>query len=155
MVIFLFSATMLNSESITIEKCVSINNDKNRLDCFDSFFVESEQEQQEQEVQEIVQKKPQIEKEPAIRKRFIKRKEKIEYKIPKVVSNLMIEKIVKRNGSYILTLNNDTKWTTSEVVWNDNELQEKASIEIVPGVFGSKFIKIKGTKIKLRVKEIK
>ena len=150
MVIFLFSATMLNSESITIEKCVSINNDKNRLDCFDSFFVESEEE-----VQEIVQKKPQIEKESAIQKKVIKRKEKIEYKIPKVVSNLMIEKIVKRNASYILTLNNDTKWTTSEVVWNDNELQEKASIEIVPGVFGSKFIKIKGTKTKLRVKEIK
>ena len=150
MVIFLFSAAMLNSESITIEKCVSINNDKDRLDCFDSFFVESEEA-----VQEVVQKKPQIEKEPAIQKKVVKRKETIEYKIPKVVSNLMIEKIVKRNGNYIFTLNDETKWTTTEVVWNDDELEEKVSIEIVPGVFGSKFIKIKGTKTKLRVKEVK
>ena len=68
---------------------------------------------------------------------------------------LKISSIEKLGNNFSIKLNDGTIWKTNESIWNKDVLKPEANVLIEPGAFGSKFIKFKGTKTKIRVKRIK
>ena len=157
------STFMLSAEN-SIQDCSLIKEDLKRLECFDSFFstsndlilidsdsiIEIQNENIENDNMKVV-----IDNEIDIPQEVTSKKIKLEATQEILDKFLKINSIQKLGNNYSIKLNDGTIWKTNESIWNKDILKPDANVLIEPGAFGSKFIKFKGTKTKIRVKRIK
>ncbi len=157
------STFMLSAEN-SIQDCSLIKEDLKRLECFDSFFstsndlilidsdsiIEIQNENIENDNMKVV-----IDNEIDIPQEVTSKKIKLEATQEILDKFLKINSIQKLGNNYSIKLNDGTIWKTNESIWNKDILKPDTNVLIEPGAFGSKFIKFKGTKTKIRVKRIK
>tara|TARA_Y100000768_G_scaffold384580_1_gene368904 strand:+ start:1553 stop:2041 length:489 start_codon:yes stop_codon:yes gene_type:complete len=148
-------AFTVQSQDKRIEDCTLIIDNNERLSCFDSFFqTDKKQILVNQEDVEIF-----IEKD----KKAIKNKKdeedsnKLIVKAPLSVieENLSLNGIRLSGGDFIFELNNGSFWRSIENVRKKDIPTPGDKVELQPGIFGSTFLKIKGTKTKIRIKAVK
>ncbi|MEK9903484.1 MAG: hypothetical protein VW556_06905 [Gammaproteobacteria bacterium] len=142
-------ASSLVAEEKKIEDCTKILDNNDRLSCFDSFFLtDKKQILVNQEDIEIFKKKIDDEK---------KGKEKLIVKAPSSVikENLILSGIKLAGTDLIFELNDKSIWRTIENVRKKDIPTPGDKVELEPGIFGSMFLKIKGTKTKIRIKKVR
>ena len=153
-IIFFYSfilvfASSLIAEEKKIEDCTKILDNNDRLSCFDSFFLtDKKQILVNQEDIEIFEEKIADEK---------KGREKLIVKAPSSIikENLILNGIKLAGTDLIFELNDKSIWRTIENVRKKDIPTPGDKIELEPGIFGSMFLKIKGTKTKIRIKEVR
>ena len=160
----LIISTFILSAENSIQDCSLIKEDLKRLECFDSFFssssnltlidsdsvIEIQNENTEKNNEEEI-----IDNRIDVTKQVNSKKIKLEASQEILDRFLKIRSIKKLGNNYSIKLNDGTIWKTNESIWNKDILKPEANVLIEPGAFGSKFIKFKGTKTKIRVKRIK
>ena len=137
------------AEEKKIEDCTKIIDNNDRLSCFDSFFLtDKKQILVNQEDIEIFEEKIDDEK---------KGKEKLIVKAPSSVikENLILNGIKLAGTDLIFELNDKSIWRTIENVRKKDIPTPGDKVELEPGIFGSMFLKIKGTKTKIRIKKVR
>ena len=142
-------ASSLVAEEKKIEDCTKILDNNDRLSCFDSFFLtDKKQILVNQEDIEIFEEKIDDEK---------KGTEKLIVKAPSSVikENLILNGIKLAGTDLIFELNDKSIWRTIENVRKKDIPTPGDKIELEPGIFGSMFLKIKGTKTKIRIKKVR
>ena len=142
-------ASSLIAEEKKIEDCTKILDNNDRLSCFDSFFLtDKKQILVNQEDIEIFEEKIDDEK---------KGKEKLIVKAPSSVikENLILNGIKLAGTDLIFELNDKSIWRTIENVRKKDIPTPGDKVELEPGIFGSMFLKIKGTKTKIRIKKVR
>ena len=152
--VFLYSSILVFASSLVaeekkIEDCTKILDNNDRLSCFDSFFLtDKKQILVNQEDIEIFEEKIDDEK---------KRREKLIVKAPSSVikENLILNGIKLAGTDFIFELNDKSIWRTIENVRKKDIPTPGDKVELEPGIFGSMFLKIKGTKTKIRIKKIR
>ena len=152
--VFLYSSILVFASSLVaeekkIEDCTKIIDNNDRLSCFDSFFLtDKKQILVNQEDIEIFEEKIDDEK---------KSKEKLIVKAPSSVikENLILNGIKLAGTDLIFELNDKSIWRTIENVRKKDIPTPGDKVELEPGIFGSMFLKIKGTKTKIRIKKVR
>ena len=142
-------ASSLVAEEKKIEDCTKIIDNNDRLSCFDSFFLtDKKQILVNQEDIEIFEEKIDDE---------IKDREKLIVKAPSSVikENLILNGIKLAGTDLIFELNDKSIWRTIENVRKKDIPTPGDKVELEPGIFGSMFLKIKGTKTKIRIKKVR
>ena len=142
-------ASSLVAEEKKIEDCTKILDNNDRLSCFDSFFLtDKKQILVNQEDIEIFEEKTDDEK---------KGREKLIVKAPSSVikENLILNGIKLAGTDLIFELNDKSIWRTIENVRKKDIPTPGDKVELEPGIFGSMFLKIKGTKTKIRIKKVR
>ena len=142
-------ASSLVAEEKKIEDCTKIIDNNDRLSCFDSFFLtDKKQILVNQEDIEIFEEKIDDGK---------KGKEKLIVKAPSSVikENLILNGIKLAGTDLIFELNDKSIWRTIENVRKKDIPTPGDKVELEPGIFGSMFLKIKGTKTKIRIKKVR
>ena len=142
-------ASSLVAEEKKIEDCTKILDNNDRLSCFDSFFLtDKKQILVNQEDIEIFEEKIDDEK---------KGKEKLIVKAPSSIikENLILNGIKLAGTDLIFELNDKSIWRTIENVRKKDIPTPGDEVELEPGIFGSMFLKIKGTKTKIRIKKVR
>ena len=137
------------AEEKKIEDCTKILDNNDRLSCFDSFFLtDKKQILVNQEDIEIFEEKIDDEK---------KGREKLIVKAPSSVikENLILNGIKLAGTDFIFELNDKSIWRTIENVRKKDIPTPGDKVELEPGIFGSMFLKIKGTKTKIRIKKVR
>ena len=137
------------AEEKKIEDCTKILDNNDRLSCFDSFFLtDKKQILVNQEDIEIFEEKIDDEK---------KGREKLIVKAPSSVikENLILNGIKLAGTDLIFELNDKSIWRTIENVRKKDIPTPGDKVELEPGIFGSMFLKIKGTKTKIRIKKVR
>ena len=153
LVIFYSSILVFASSLVAVEKkiedCTKILDNNDRLSCFDSFFLtDKKQILVNQEDIEIFEEKIDDEK---------KGTEKLIVKAPSSVikENLILNGIKLAGTDLIFELNDKSIWRTIENVRKKDIPTPGDKVELEPGIFGSMFLKIKGTKTKIRIKKVR
>lgn len=152
--VFLYSSILVFASSLVaeekkIENCTKIIDNNDRLSCFDSFFLtDKKQILVNQEDIEIFEEKIDDEK---------KGTEKLIVKAPSSVikENLILNGIKLAGTDLIFELNDKSIWRTIENVRKKDIPTPGDKVELEPGIFGSMFLKIKGTKTKIRIKKVR
>jgi len=152
--VFLYSSILVFASSLVaeekkIEDCTKIIDNNDRLSCFDSFFLtDKKQILVNQEDIEIFEEKIDDEK---------KGTEKLIVKAPSSVikENLILNGIKLAGTDLIFELNDKSIWRTIENVRKKDIPTPGDKVELEPGIFGSMFLKIKGTKTKIRIKKVR
>lgn len=152
--VFLYSSILVFASSLVAEKkkiedCTKIIDNNDRLSCFDSFFLtDKKQILVNQEDIEIFEEKIDDEK---------KGTEKLIVKAPSSVikENLILNGIKLAGTDLIFELNDKSIWRTIENVRKKDIPTPGDKVELEPGIFGSMFLKIKGTKTKIRIKKVR
>ena len=152
--VFLYSSILVFASSLVaeekkIEDCTKIIDNNDRLSCFDSFFLtDQKQILVNQEDIEIFEEKTDDEK---------KGTEKLIVKAPSSVinENLILNGIKLAGTDLIFELNDKSIWRTIENVRKKDIPTPGDKVELEPGIFGSMFLKIKGTKTKIRIKKVR
>jgi hypothetical protein len=152
--VFLYSSILVFASSLVaeekkIEDCTKILDNNDRLSCFDSFFLtDKKQILVNQEDIEIFEEKIDDEK---------KGREKLIVKAPSSVikENLILNGIKLAGTDFIFELNDKSIWRTIENVRKKDIPTPGDKVELEPGIFGSMFLKIKGTKTKIRIKKVR
>ena len=142
-------ASSLVAEEKKIEDCTKILDNNDRLSCFDSFFLtDKKQILVNQEDIKIFEEKIDDE---------IKDREKLIVKAPSSVikENLILNGIKLAGADLIFELNDKSIWRTIENVRKKDIPTPGDKVELEPGIFGSMFLKIKGTKTKIRIKKVR
>ena len=142
-------ASSLVAEEKKIEDCTKIIDNNDRLSCFDSFFLtDKKQILVNQEDIEIFEEKIDDEN---------KGREKLIVKAPSSVikENLILNGIKLAGTDLIFELNDKSIWRTIENVRKKDIPTPGDKVELEPGIFGSMFLKIKGTKTKIRIKKVR
>ena len=142
-------ASSLVAEEKKIEDCTKIIDNNDRLSCFDSFFLtDKKQILVNQEDIEIFEEKIDDVKNG---------KEKLIVKAPSSVikENLILNGIKLAGTDLIFELNDKSIWRTIENVRKKDIPTPGDKVELEPGIFGSMFLKIKGTKTKIRIKKVR
>ena len=142
-------ASSLVAEEKKIEDCTKILNNNDRLSCFDSFFLtDKKQILVNQEDIEIFEEKNVDEKTG---------REKLIVKAPSSIikENLILNGIKLAGTDLIFELNDKSIWRTIENVRKKDIPAPGDKVELQPGIFGSMFLKIKGTKTKIRIKKVR
>ena len=142
-------ASSLVAEEKKIEDCTKILDNNDRLSCFDSFFLtDKKQILVNQEDVKIFEEKIIDEK---------KGREKLIVKAPSSVikENLILNGIKLAGTDLIFELNDKSIWRTIENVRKKDIPTPGDKVELEPGIFGSMFLKIKGTKTKIRIKKVR
>ena len=142
-------ASSLVAEEKKIEDCTKIIDNNDRLSCFDSFFLtDKKQILVNQEDIKIFEEKIDDE---------IKDREKLIVKAPSSVikENLILNGIKLAGTDLIFELNDKSIWRTIENVRKKDIPIPGDKVELEPGIFGSMFLKIKGTKTKIRIKKVR
>ena len=142
-------ASSLIAEEKKIEDCTKILDNNDRLSCFDSFFLtDKKQILVNQEDIKIFEEKIDDE---------IKDREKLIVKAPSSVikENLILNAIKLAGTDLIFELNDKSIWRTIENVRKKDIPTPGDKVELEPGIFGSMFLKIKGTKTKIRIKKVR
>ena len=150
--VFLYSSILVFASSLVaeekkIEDCTKILDNNDRLSCFDSFFLtDKKQILVNQEDIKIFEEKIDDE---------IKDREKLIVKAPSSVikENLILNGIKLAGTDLIFELNDKSIWRTIENVRKKDIPTPGDKVELEPGIFGSMFLKIKGTKTKIRIKK--
>ena len=146
--ILVFASSLVTEEK-KIEDCTKILDNNDRLSCFDSFFLtDKKQILVNQEDIEIFEEKIENKK---------KGKEKLIVKAPSSVikKNLILNGIKLAGTDLIFELNDKSIWRTIENVRKKDIPTPGDKVELEPGIFGSMFLKIKGTKTKIRIKKVR
>ena len=146
--ILVFPSSLVAEEK-KIEDCTKILENNDRLSCFDSFFLtDKKQILVNQEDIEIFEEKIVDEK---------KGREKLIVKAPSSIikENLILNGIKLAGTDLVFELNDKSIWRTIENVRKKDIPTPGDKVELEPGIFGSMFLKIKGTKTKIRIKEIR
>ena len=152
--VFLYSSILVFASSLVaeekkIEDCTKILDNNDRLSCFDSFFLtDKKQILVNQEDVEIFEEKIVDEK---------KGREKLIVKAPSSIikENLILNGIKLAGADLIFELNDKSIWRTIENVRKKDIPTPGDKVELEPGIFGSMFLKIKGTKTKIRIKKVR
>jgi hypothetical protein len=152
--VFLYSSVLVFASSLVaeekkIEDCTKILDNNDRLSCFDSFYLtDKKQILVNQEDIEIFEEKIDDEK---------KGREKLIVKAPSSVikENLILNGIKLAGTDFIFELNDKSIWRTIENVRKKDIPTPGDKVELEPGIFGSMFLKIKGTKTKIRIKKVR
>jgi len=152
--VFLYSSILVFASSLVaeekkIEDCTKILDNNDRLSCFDSFFLtDKKQILVNQEDVEIFEEKIVDEK---------KGREKLIVKAPSSIikENLILNGIKLAGTDLIFELNDKSVWRTIENVRKKDIPTPGDKVELEPGIFGSMFLKIKGTKTKIRIKKVR
>ena len=152
--VFLYSSILVFASSLVaeekkIENCTKIIDNNDRLSCFDSFFLtDKKQILVNQEDIKIFEEKIDDE---------IKDREKLIVKAPSSVikENLILNGIKLAGTDLIFELNDKSIWRTIENVRKKDIPTPGDKVELEPGIFGSMFLKIKGTKTKIRIKKVR
>ena len=152
--VFLYSSILVFASSLVaeekkIEDCTKILDNNDRLSCFDSFFLtDKKQILVNQEDIEIFEEKIDDVKNG---------KEKLIVKAPSSVikENLILNGIKLAGTDLIFELNDKSIWRTIENVRKKDIPTPGDKVELEPGIFGSMFLKIKGTKTKIRIKKVR
>lgn len=152
--VFLYSSILVFASSLVaeekkIEDCTKIIDNNDRLSCFDSFFLtDKKQILVNQEDIKIFEEKIDDE---------IKDREKLIVKAPSSVikENLILNGIKLAGTDLIFELNDKSIWRTIENVRKKDIPTPGDKVELEPGIFGSMFLKIKGTKTKIRIKKVR
>ena len=152
--VFLYSSILVFASSLVaeekkIEDCTKILDNNDRLSCFDSFFLtDKKQILVNQEDIKIFEEKIDDE---------IKDREKLIVKAPSSVikENLILNGIKLTGTDLIFELNDKSIWRTIENDRKKNIPTPGDKVELEPGIFGSMFLKIKGTKTKIRIKKVR
>ncbi len=152
--VFLYSSILVFASSLVaeekkIEDCTKIIDNNDRLSCFDSFFLtDKKQILVNQEDIKIFEEKIDDEK---------KGTEKLIVKAPSSVikENLILNGIKLAGRDLIFELNDKSIWRTIENVRKKDIPTPGDKVELEPGIFGSMFLKIKGTKTKIRIKKVR
>ena len=152
--VFLYSSILVFASSLVaeekkIEDCTKILDNNDRLSCFDSFFLtDKKQILVNQEDIEIFEEKIADEK---------KGREKLIVKAPSSIikENLILNGIKLAGTDLIFELNDKSIWRTIENVRKKDIPTPGDKVELQPGIFGSMFLKIKGTKTKIRIKKVR
>ena len=152
--VFLYSSILVFASSLVaeekkIEDCTKILDNNDRLSCFDSFFLtDKKQILVNQEDIEIFEEKIDHVKNG---------KEKLIVKAPSSVikENLILNGIKLAGTDLIFELNDKSIWRTIENVRKKDIPTPGDKVELEPGIFGSMFLKIKGTKTKIRIKKVR
>ena len=152
--VFLYSSILVFASSLVaeekkIEDCTKIIDNNDRLSCFDSFFLtDKKQILVNQEDIEVFEEKIDDEK---------KGTEKLIVKAPSSVikENLILNGIKLAGTDLIFELNDKSIWRTIENVRKKDIPTPGDKVELEPGIFGSMFLKIKGTKTKIRIKKVR
>tara|TARA_A100001234_G_scaffold143761_1_gene126258 strand:+ start:279 stop:749 length:471 start_codon:yes stop_codon:yes gene_type:complete len=152
--VFLYSSILVFASSLVaeekkIEDCTKIIDNNDRLSCFDSFFLtDKKQILVNQEDIKIFEEKIDDEK---------KGTEKLIVKAPSSVikENLILNGIKLAGTDLIFELNDKSIWRTIENVRKKDIPTPGDKVELEPGIFGSMFLKIKGTKTKIRIKKVR
>ena len=152
--VFLYSSILVFASSLVaeekkIEDCTKIIDNNDRLSCFDSFFLtDKKQILVNQEDIEIFEEKIDDEK---------KGKEKLIVKVPSSViqENLILNGIKLAGTDLIFEFNDKSIWRTIENIRKKDIPTPGDKVELEPGIFGSMFLKIKGTKTKIRIKKVR
>ncbi len=152
--VFLYSSILVFASSLVaeekkIEDCTKILDNNDRLSCFDSFFLtDKKQILVNQEDIKIFEEKIDDE---------IKDREKLIVKAPSSVikENLILSGIKLAGTDLIFELNDKSIWRTIENVRKKDIPTPGDKVELEPGIFGSMFLKIKGTKTKIRIKKVR
>ena len=152
--VFLYSSILVFASSLVaeekkIEDCTKILDNNDRLSCFDSFFLtDKKQILVNQEDVEIFEEKIVDEK---------KGREKLIVKAPSSIikENLILNGIKLAGTDLIFELNDKSIWRTIENVRKKDIPTPGDKVELEPGIFGSMFLKIKGTKTKIRIKKVR
>ena len=142
-------ASSLVAEEKKIEDCTKILDNNDRLSCFDSFFLtDKKQILVNQEDIKIFEEKIDDE---------IKDREKLIVKASSSVikENLILNGIKLAGTDLIFELNDKSIWRTIENVRKKDIPTPGDKVELEPGIFGSMFLKIKGTKTKIRIKKVR
>ena len=142
-------ASSLVAEEKKIDDCTKILDNNDRLSCFDSFFLtDKKQILVNQEDIEIFEEKIVDEK---------KSREKLIVKAPSSIikENLILNGIKLAGTDLIFELNDKSIWRTIENVRKKDIPTPGDKVELEPGIFGSMFLKIKGTKTKIRIKKVR
>ena len=142
-------ASSLVAEEKKIEDCTKILDNNDRLSCFDSFFLtDKKQILVNQEDIEIFEEKIDDEK---------KGREQLIVKAPSSIikENLILNGIKLAGTDLIFELNDKSIWRTIENVRKKDIPTPGDKVELEPGIFGSMFLKIKGTKTKIRIKKVR
>ena len=142
-------ASSLVAEEKKIEDCTKILDNNDRLSCFDSFFLtDKKQILVNQEDIKIFEEKIDDE---------IKDREKLIVKAPSSVikENLILNGIKLAGTDLIFELNDKSIWRSIENVRKKDIPTPGDKVELEPGIFGSMFLKIKGTKTKIRIKKVR
>ena len=142
-------ASSLVAEEKKIEDCTKIIDNNDRLSCFDSFFLtDKKQILVNQEDIEIFEEKIDDKK---------KGTEKLIVKAPSSVikENLILNGIKLAGTDLIFELNDKSIWRTIENIRKKDIPTPGDKVELEPGIFGSMFLKIKGTKTKIRIKKVR
>ena len=142
-------ASSLVAEEKKIEDCTKIIDNNDRLSCYDSFFLtDKKQIQVNQDDIKIFEEKIDDE---------IKDSEKLIVKAPSSVikENLILNGIKLAGTDLIFELNDKSIWRTIENVRKKDIPTPGDKVELEPGIFGSMFLKIKGTKTKIRIKKVR
>ena len=142
-------ASSLVAEEKKIEDCTKILDNNDRLSCFDSFFLtDKKQILVNQEDIKIFEEKIDDE---------IKDREKLIVKAPSSIikENLILNGIKLAGTDLIFELNDKSIWRTIENVRKKDIPTPGDKVELEPGIFGSMFLKIKGTKTKIRIKKVR
>ena len=140
-----------------IEKCIQIEEDNKRLECYDSFFlnkdnvlvinndiISEEKKSEEITVQEYEEKNFGLSTK-------LRQKEQVEEL--KIVSN--IESVSQRlNLQLIIILENGQIWQSVEKI-RDIRLRDGYEVEIKEGFMSGYTLRVPGKKIKLRVRRQK
>ncbi len=172
--IFTFIAFTISANQ-SVKECTSIENDQERLVCYDKIFLSTNElividsssvieikkiEKEEEEKGDIIDVElleEDIDLKDSVDEKEVSITQKISLKASEdVIKNFLKIKKVKRVGSnYSIELNDGSVWKTNESIWNKSLFKAEADVLIEKGSFGSNFIKFKGTKTKVRVKKIK
>ena len=152
--VFLYSSILVFASSLVaeekkIEDCTKILDNNDRLSCFDSFFLtDKKQILVNQEDIKIFEEKIDDE---------IKDREKLIVKAPSSVikENLILNGIKLAGTDLIFELNDKSIWRTIENVRKKDIPTPGDKVELEPGIFGSMFLKIKGSKTKIRIKKVR
>ena len=142
-------ASSLVAEEKKIEDCTKILDNNDRLSCFDSFFLtDKKQILVNQEDIEIFEEKTDDEKK-GTEKLIVKASSSV------IKENLILNGIKLAGTDLIFELNDKSIWRTIENIRKKDIPTPGDKVELEPGIFGSMFLKIKGTKTKIRIKKVK
>ena len=152
--VFLYSSILVFASSLVaeekkIEDCTKILDNNDRLSCFDSFFLtDKKQILVNQEDIKIFEEKIIDEK---------KDREQLIVKAPSSIikENLILNGIKLAGTDFIFELNDKSIWRSIENVRKKDIPTPGDKVELEPGIFGSMFLKIKGTKTKIRIKKVR
>lgn len=148
LMLFLTLSISVNANNFSIEKCVTIANDLERLSCYDSIFNQTNAS--EEENSELILALPSKNLAPE----NFGLKEKITQENAEQVTDIVLSVSNLTNGRVKINLENGQIWVTSDAPGR-LRIKQQTHISITESRFGGYVLKAKDQKGFVRVKRIK